>query len=169
MATPPQPQTFPQYQHPQQPVGYAPPQAHPQPGFAPAAHDHHTYCRICGGFPAVDATVRGHQGILVMMRFLRLEGPFCRNCGMSVWRDMTGKTMVQGWWSPVSLVLFTPFTLLWNLVVRARITKLPPPVPGQPRQQLDPGVPLRQRPYMLGLLLPVAWVAFIVFQAVRGT
>ncbi|MFI1968170.1 hypothetical protein BLA24_20750 [Streptomyces cinnamoneus] len=191
MATPPQPQPFSQpqpFQAPQQPgfpqqqqPGFAPqqqgiaqqqgfPPQHgmpPQPGFA--QHDSHTYCRICGGFPAVRTTVRGHQGILIMMRFLHLDGPFCRNCGMSVWRDMTGKTMLQGWWSPLSLVLITPLTLLWSLVVRAKLTKLPPPVPGQPGPQLDPGVPLRKRPAMFGLLLPVAWVLFIVFQAARGS
>ncbi|GAA3063972.1 hypothetical protein GCM10020000_54400 [Streptomyces olivoverticillatus] len=91
-------------------------------------------------------TVRGHQGILVMMRFLSMKGPFCRNCGTAVVREMSGKTLWQGWWSPVSLVVITPLTLIWNLFIRARINKLPPPVPGQPGPQLDPGIPAAQAP-----------------------
>ncbi|WP_414168712.1 hypothetical protein ACMATS_21095 [Streptoverticillium reticulum] len=100
------------------------------------------------------------------MRFLSLRGPFCRNCGTAVLRDMTGKTLWQGWWSPISLVAITPFTLIWNLTVRAKLNKLPPPVPGQPGPQLDPGVPLRRRPVVLAALIPVAWVLFLVFQIV---
>ncbi|MFI2189069.1 hypothetical protein [Streptomyces sioyaensis] len=121
-------------------------------------------CRICGAMPAADVTVRGHQGILIMFRFLSLKGPFCRNCGTAVLREMTGKTLWQGWWSPFSLVAFTPFTLISNLTVRAKLNKLPPPVPGQPGQQLDPGVPLRRRPAALGALIPLAWVLFLVIQ-----
>ncbi|MFF4740435.1 hypothetical protein ACFY2W_31785 [Streptomyces sp. NPDC001262] len=77
---------------------------------------------------------------------------------------MTGKTLWQGWWSPISLVAITPFTLIWNLTVRAKLNKLPPPVPGQPGPQLDPGVPLRRRPVVLAALIPVVWLLFLVFQ-----
>lgn len=154
------------------PQGHAPQQGWdqqglPQQGFQPPSGQVH--CRLCGGFPAVEATVRGHQGILIMMRSLSLKGPFCRNCGTAVWRDMTGKTLLQGWWSPLSLVLLTPFTLLWNLFVRAKINKLPPPVPGQPGMQMNPGVPLRKRPAALMLLVPLGWLVFMAFQIARGS
>ncbi|MFI8940714.1 hypothetical protein [Streptomyces syringium] len=82
---------------------------------------------------------------------------------------MTGKTLLQGWWSPLSLVLLTPFTLLWNLFVRAKINKLPPPVPGQPGMQMNPGVPLRKRPAALMLLVPLGWLVFMAFQIARGS
>ncbi|MFF5130285.1 hypothetical protein ACFY41_25535 [Streptomyces syringium] len=184
MATPPQQQPFPAQQPFQQQPGFPPqqgqmpPQGHapqqgwdqqgmPQQGFQPPSGQVH--CRLCGGFPAVEATVRGHQGILIMMRSLSLKGPFCRNCGTAVWRDMTGKTLLQGWWSPLSLVLLTPFTLLWNLFVRAKINKLPPPVPGQPGMQMNPGVPLRKRPAALMLLVPLGWLLFMAFQIARGS
>ncbi|MEU5050066.1 hypothetical protein [Streptomyces sp. NPDC021096] len=180
MATPPQ-QPFPAQQpipaqqsipgqQPFQPQPGFPPQSQPQfqqgfQGHAPQG----AYCRLCGGFPAVETTVRGHQGILIMMRFLSLKGPFCRNCGTSVLRDMTGKTLLQGWWSPLSLVILTPLTLLWNVFVRVKLNKLPPPVPGQPGPQLDPGLPLRRRPAVWGALIPVLWLAFMAFQIARGS
>ncbi|MET9418064.1 hypothetical protein ABZY03_28525 [Streptomyces klenkii] len=130
MATPPPYQQQNPYQQQPPAYGYAAPGAAPAPVFAGPS------CRMCGGFPAAEATVRQHQGILIMMRFLHVRGPFCRNCGLAVVRDMTGKTLWQGWWSPVSLVIFTPFTLIWNMVVKSKLEKLPPPMmPGQQQPQ----------------------------------
>ncbi|WP_372407683.1 hypothetical protein [Streptomyces luteireticuli] len=149
----------------QQPGSYgAPPQqpgyAAPQPGYAAAPHPGmppQDNCRICGGFPAVDVTIRGHQGFLILMRFLKQEGRFCRTCGTALRREMTAKTFWQGWWSPFSLIFFTPFTLIWNLVVRAKLDKLQAPVPGTHGAQPDPGAPLLRRPVALVLLLPLGW------------
>ncbi|MCC2279728.1 hypothetical protein LKL35_30515 [Streptomyces sp. ET3-23] len=101
-----------------------------------------------------------------MMRFLKLDGPFCRTCGTAVLRDMTAKTMWQGWWSPISLVIITPFTLIWNAVVNAKLKKLAPPVPGQPGQQLDPGKPLLQRPAIYLALIPIIWFTLLIIQIV---
>lgn len=184
-----QPHPQPQYGYPQPAAAPGPSYGYPAPAPGPAPVDYpagpyptaappqfagqQRVCRICGGFPAVEATIRGHQGILVMMRFLHLKGPFCRTCGTAVLRDMTGKTLVQGWWSPLSAPIFTPFTLIWNSVVRAKVKKLPPPAPGQPGPQLDPGAPLLRRPVALGLLVPVGYLIFvvvsIVMQVTRGS
>lgn len=66
--------------------------AHPEPG--------RYGCQVCGAWPAAHATVRGHQGIVVLMRFLSVRGPFCRDCGLSTYRRMSSDTLWQGWWSP---------------------------------------------------------------------
>lgn len=95
------------------------PYGHPAVAAAPYG------CRLCGAEPAVQATVRGHQGMLVLMRFLRQEGPFCRDCGFATYRRMSAATLWQGWWGPLS-VFITPFTLLMNLGARARFLKLAP-------------------------------------------
>src|SRR5690349_5367533 len=95
---PPQPQQqyYPQPQQQYQPVqpgypvqGYQVPQN--QPVNAVAATQQ---CRFCGCVPAANVTFRGHQGMIVIMRFLRLEGPFCRDCGLSTFRRMTSRTLV---------------------------------------------------------------------------
>ncbi|MCX4754036.1 LppU/SCO3897 family protein [Kitasatospora purpeofusca] len=147
------------------PGGYAyPPQAGGYP--APAGYAPHggPVCRFCGGFPAVETTVRGHQGIIVIMRFLKQPGPFCRTCGTAVVRDMSARTLVQGWWSYLSGI-FTVVTLLRNLAAHNRIKDLPPPAPGTHGPQLDPGVPLTKRPHIFMLLLPVlgivSWIVLI--------
>ncbi|MGF1427763.1 LppU/SCO3897 family protein [Kitasatospora sp. LaBMicrA B282] len=124
-------------------------------------------CRFCGGMPAVATSVRGHQGMIVVMRFLRQSGPFCRTCGIATVRHMSARTLVQGWWS-YSSWLITPITLLRNLFAYNKIKKLPVAAPGGRGPQLDPGKPLVRRGAMFGLLVPLLPVAFVVFLVAAG-
>ena len=119
-------------------------------------------CRFCGSVPAVEATIRGHQGFLVIMKFLKLQGPFCRSCGIAAHRSMTEKSLWQGWWG-IASALINPVTMLINLPQRAKINKLTEPLPGAPGQPADPGRPLTRRPAILGLLIPVIAVGAIAF------
>ncbi|MER7462365.1 hypothetical protein [Streptomyces sp. NPDC097981] len=135
------------YPVPQQAGPYGP---HPVPG---AVHG----CRLCGALPAAQATVRGHQGMLVLMRFLRQEGPFCRDCGLATYRRMSAATLWQGWWGPLSLFI-TPFTLLLNLGARAGFLRLAPPT-GAILPTLDPGKALWRRPPALAFLVATVLVA----------
>ncbi|MFG2137535.1 hypothetical protein [Streptomyces sp. NPDC048650] len=175
MATPPPPQgpyppTPPQgtpYGPPQGAYGaYGPSQGAPPyapqypatPYAQPHAPSHAAHaCQICGALPAVQATVRGHQGMIVLMRFLSRRGMFCRSCGLATYREMSAKTLWQGWWGPLSVVI-TPITLLANLGPRARFRTLPAPTGGF-RPALDPGKPLLRRPEALICLVPAALVA----------
>ncbi|WP_203829287.1 hypothetical protein [Actinoplanes palleronii] len=79
------------------PSGYTSPGQYqaPQSTFAPQGV---LACRFCGSIPAAQAKFRGHQGMLIVMRFLSNEGPFCRDCGLGVFRHMTSRTLVQGWY-----------------------------------------------------------------------
>jgi len=190
---PPQEQ-FPQYNQPVPPQGQpqGPPQFNQQPGqpfapppaqygqpqfgqqgvqgqpqFMPPAFDN-SICRFCGSVPAVQATVRGHQGLLIMMRFLKLEGPFCRSCGIATYRDMTAKSLWQGWWGIGSMII-NPITMLVNLPTRAKFGKLPEPAPGAPGQPMDVGKPLFKRPAIIMLLIPFALIALIVYGASQST
>jgi hypothetical protein len=127
-------------------------------------------CRICATQPAGDMTIRQHTGLLVAMRFSKMEGPFCRYCATAIHREMTTKTLAGGWWSPVSLALFTPLTLLWNLYVRTKIRKLPhPTAPSPTGVVMDQGKPVFQRPlaYVV-LLLPLLWLAAYISNEVSS-
>jgi hypothetical protein len=110
----------------------------------------------------VQATVRGHQGFLIVMRFLKLEGPFCRTCGIATYRDMTAKSLWQGWWGVGSSII-NPITMLINIPTRLKFKQLPEPMPGAPGQPMDPGKPLFQRPAILGFLLPIAVIALLIW------
>ncbi|ADB32587.1 hypothetical protein Kfla_3529 [Kribbella flavida DSM 17836] len=147
----------PQYGQPQygaQQFGQPGPMPHgPQPGAV--------QCRFCGAFPAAQATVRGHVGLLVVMRFLKLEGPFCRTCGIATVREMTSKSMWQGWWG-IGSAIVNPFIMLSNIGPWKTFKDLPEPAPGAPGRPMNLGKPLFQRPAVLGLLVPVMLIAVIV-------
>ncbi len=170
-ATPGYPPATPGY--PQAASGYSQAaQSYPQaaPGYAPALPE--TQCRLCGCVPAADVTFRGHRGMLVLMQFLHMRGPFCRDCGLATFRDMTAKTLIQGWYGYASSVI-TPITVLINLARRGKVASLPPPRPpaqGPHRRPLDPGPALFARPIaVLGLFVPVLLVMLVVgYVAVRA-
>ncbi|MCX4746813.1 hypothetical protein OG455_14995 [Kitasatospora sp. NBC_01287] len=149
------------------PLPGQPAPAYPAPGFPPPAPDGTLTCRFCGGYPAVQTTVRGHRGMVVWMVFLRRSGPFCRTCGTAVVRHMSAQTIVRGWWSWASAVI-APLTLLWNVVAYRKIRKLPPSIPGGLGPQLDMGKPLVRRPAMLMLLVPLAAILLVIAGAVAG-
>ncbi|MGQ5649491.1 LppU/SCO3897 family protein [Streptomyces sp. NPDC003343] len=113
--------------------------------------------------PALKATVRGHQGMLVIMRLLKVRGLFCRTCGIAVHREMTTKTLWQGWWGIASFVI-APVTLIINLVARVRFGRMTPPVNGL-RPPLDPGKPVIRRVGALGVFAPFLIVGALAIGA----
>ncbi|MEU0336613.1 hypothetical protein [Streptomyces sp. NPDC006193] len=140
-------------QAPHQP--YPPAHAFPQPqqysggGAAPAAA-----CQLCGASPAAYVTVRGHQGMLVIMRFLRRQGWMCRTCALATFREMQSDTLVQGWWGALSAFI-TPVTLLTNLGALSAIRRMPAPVTPGTRPPLDPGKPVFKRPAGMLAAIPL--------------
>lgn len=100
------------------PASYAPPQGPPPPG--PYAYAQQPQrqpyaggapgCQFCGAQPAVQATVRGHQGIIYVMRFLSRRGTFCRSCGLATYREMSAKTLI-----PALVALAIPTLLVIGL------------------------------------------------------
>ncbi|MFJ4849931.1 MULTISPECIES: hypothetical protein [unclassified Streptomyces] len=167
--TPPAPAPQPAPQAEPQPAAQRPPSLYPPqwpflpqqsmsmdiPGYGPS-------CSFCGSVPAAAATFRGHQGMLVLMRRLRLKGYFCRSCGLAAHRKMTGDSLVQGWWGAPSMII-NPVVMLLNLRQWVKVKRLGEPVAGAPRRPADPGRPLFLRPVALGLLLPVAIVGGLWF------
>jgi hypothetical protein len=120
-------------------------------------------CRLCGSVPTANVTFRQHTGMLLMMRFGSLKGPFCRDCGLHVFRKMSAHTLLAGWWGWASFFI-TPITLLINLARRGSVARLDPPVPQVAnRTPADPGKPLYQRPAILGLLVPVVALIVLIF------
>ncbi|MET9393707.1 hypothetical protein ABZY20_25410 [Streptomyces sp. NPDC006624] len=129
----------------------------------PAWHSGVLACRICGAQPAAAVTVRAHQGLLLMMRFHKIDGPFCRSCGTALVRELTTKTLWQGWWSPFSLVFFSPFTLVWNLLASRKLAALPTPgPPAHGASRIQEGKPVHQRPMAYVAVLPLIWAVWFV-------
>lgn len=151
----------------QTPVPDAPAPLVPPNGYAvplPAYPQQLVRCRFCGCVPAAEVTFRGHRGMLIMMQFLHVSGPFCRDCGLAAFRNMTARTLIQGWYGYASSVI-TPITVLINLARRGAVANLSAPVPppdGPSRRPADPGPPLLARPTaVIGLAIPVVVVLLI--------
>jgi hypothetical protein len=161
---PPQQQGYPPQQHYQYQQQYQQ-QQRPQPAYAPQPNE--LQCRLCGSYPAAKATFRGHRGMIVIMQFLSLKGPFCRDCGIATFRDMTSKTLVQGWWGYASSII-TPIILIWNLIQRLKFFDLRAPQPAPDGNSVTPlplGNPVYLRPTMLGLLVPLSILVLIFIAA----
>ena len=120
-------------------------------------------CRICGAQPAAAVSIRAHQGLLLMMRFRKIEGPFCRLCGTAFLRELTTQTLWQGWWSPLSLVFINAFTLVWNLVASRKLAALAPPGPTAPgATRIREGKPVHQRPMAYVAIAPAIWAGWVI-------
>jgi hypothetical protein len=117
-------------------------------------------CRFCGGYPAADVTVRAHRGMVVLMQFRSVDGPFCRTCGTAAVRDLSAQTLVEGWWGLFS-VFITPLTLFGNLLEYRTVRALPEPVRSESATPVPAGKPLLLRPQALGFLVPV--LALVLF------
>jgi hypothetical protein len=157
-----------QAQYPPSQAQYPPAQAqYPQQAYhqPPAPQPQALRCRFCGCVPAANVTFRGHQGMIVLMRFLSLKGPFCRNCGLATFRQMTARTLVQGWYGYASFII-TPITILINIVRRGTVASLPPPQPfpyGESRTPMNPEPPLMARPMaLIGLFIPVGLFILLI-------
>ncbi|QOV47577.1 hypothetical protein IPT68_12755 [Streptomyces chromofuscus] len=125
-------------------------------------------CRFCGGSPAADVTFRAHRGLVILMGFRKTDGPMCFTCGLAVYRAYTTHTLSQGWWSPLSLFLFAPLTLVRNLLAVRRVRRLPAPGPGTLGPRYDPGLPVHRRPRAYVALVPVLWLLFMIVTGLSG-
>ena len=150
-----------------------PPGAWGSPTPGPAADPN--VCRMCGSAPAADVTIRQETGKIVFRTRRRVEGPLCRSCGLAIFREMTNKTLMTGWWGVVSF--FTNiYSIFKNIGARNRLAALPPPtVPaaadGAPAAvPLDPNPPLTRRPGLwVAVGLFVVLGALVVRDASNGS
>jgi hypothetical protein len=109
-------------------------------------------------------TFRGHTGMLFVMRFWSVSGPFCRDCGIATFRRVVSTTLVTGWWGILSFFI-TPFVLLADVIRRREVKRLAPPNPIAGHRPVSPGRPLFKRWQTLGLLVPVVVVIVALFVA----
>src|SRR5256885_5969856 len=118
-----------------------------------------TRCRFCGSVPAVPMTIYEHNGYLILMTFKNLKGPFCRYCGLNVWRRMTDATLLRGWLGMFSFFI-APVTALINVVNLSKLTSLPAPDPSSAmRPPADPGAGLFRRP---GVYVYIGVIAIVL-------
>lgn len=123
-------------------------------------------CQLCGSTPAVPARFRSETGKIIWRTRRWLDGWFCRDCGLAVFREMTNRTLITGWWGVLSFFV-NWLTLARNVFARAKVARLSPPQSRDPlvvtplSGPLSPGASLFARPGVY-----VAAVVLVVFGVV---
>jgi len=84
-------------------------------------------CESCGRAPARRLVIRRHVGMIYLQKFVRIEPILCRECGTRTVLRYTARTLVQGWWGLVSLLVANPFTIVRNVVALVKARRLPRP------------------------------------------
>jgi len=80
-------------------------------------------CRYCGQSPAVKGTFNSVTGMVILMRFGTIEGPFCATCADSAFGRVQRRTALTGWFGVLSFIA-TPFVLLSNALLLAKARRV---------------------------------------------
>jgi hypothetical protein len=64
--------------------------------------------------------------MILLQRFYKVRAHLCRDCGSSMLKRWTGRTLVQGWWGYISFFV-NWFVLVMNLVAAIKLSRLPHP------------------------------------------
>jgi hypothetical protein len=126
-----------------------------------------TGCMACGREPVAEVLLQSNTGMVFARRWAKVEGRFCRPCGLSLYRKHMNHTLLAGWWGFISF--FMNFGAIFkNFKAWRTLTSLSePPAAEQPvRPPLPPGKPLFQR---AGIYVTAVLVAFLGFVAVAST
>jgi hypothetical protein len=62
------------------------------------------YCDACGGLPAAPTVFRSVQGYVVFYRADSESRTLCGECAKSRFRDITDRTLIEGWWGIVPFI-----------------------------------------------------------------
>ncbi|MFF4902551.1 hypothetical protein [Streptomyces sp. NPDC001068] len=126
-------------------------------------------CYYCGSEPVIEAEVSVHAGSILWGRTRTVSDPLCRQCGISTVRSMTTRTLEQGWWGPLSLLVHAPAALLQNVRAYRRFTRLSASTPPPGRLSLPLGKPVSRRPSAYAALIPVTFAAALLVYALAAT
>ncbi|MGW6214972.1 hypothetical protein [Streptomyces sp. NPDC055109] len=119
-------------------------------------------CHICQAQPAVTTSIRSHTGLILRGRTRTITEPLCRQCGIALVRVMTTRTLWQGWWGLLSLLVHTPAVLAGNAHAYQHFKALPVSAPQRWRPALVLGRPVWRRPQAYVALVPLACAAALV-------
>ncbi|HEX6489529.1 MAG TPA: hypothetical protein VF137_11760 [Candidatus Dormibacteraeota bacterium] len=124
-------------------------------------------CQVCGSTPAAEVNFRQHIGMILFWQNRRRGGRLCRDCAIAVFRRQMDLTLMTGWWGLLSGTILNPYTIVYNLVNRFRVSRWPHTLTTQPGfKALDKGRPVFLRP---GLLVALALTGIIVWGAMHPT
>jgi hypothetical protein len=128
-------------------------------------------CQVCGRPPAITVALRRVTGMVVLYRIGTLRRTVCRECGIALFRQVSGTSMVVGWWGLIAYFA-NLVVLALNARQRLRLSGLDAPR-GQPAAApLPVGSSIWARPEIvvpvLAVGLPVALAGWLLLSAAVG-
>ncbi|MEW1568593.1 hypothetical protein AB0454_37170 [Streptomyces sp. NPDC093509] len=114
------------------------------------------HCLVCRAQPVVTTRISAHTGLILWGRTRTVTDPLCRQCGIALVRVMTTRTLWQGWWGLLSLLVHTPAALAGNTRAYQQFKQLPVSAPERWRPSLVLGRPVWRRPQAYVALVPLA-------------
>jgi hypothetical protein len=111
--------------------------------------------------------LKQHFGLIILMRWKRMNPTLCRACGIAMFRKVQADTLLTGWWGLASLLIMNWVAIFTNLGTRAKLVRLAPPqrdpaFTGRVPDPLPLGAPLWRRPQAYVGLAVVSAVAIVV-------
>ncbi|MER7983527.1 hypothetical protein [Streptomyces sp. NPDC095817] len=125
-------------------------------------------CHVCRAQPVVTSGIKSHTGLILWSRSRTVTEPLCRQCGIALVRVMTTRTLWQGWWAPLSLLVHTPVALVGNARAYRQFKALPVSAPERWRPSLVLGRPIWRRPEAYMALVPLACLAAVLIHLIGG-
>lgn len=83
-------------------------------------------CMLCGYHPAIHFVLFATQGKIFSAFKGHIEAITCRECGISLFRDVQNRTLIQGWWG-ITAVFSNLSCLAKNFVVYLKLRDLDKP------------------------------------------
>jgi hypothetical protein len=97
----------------------------PSPEGTPRRSRDRAGCQFCGQSPALFVTLRRHQGMFLLMRFIRWDGIVCYAHGSRLVKSFLGRTLLEGWWGLISFFV-NWFVIANDLYIWRKIARLRP-------------------------------------------
>ena len=95
-------------------------------------------CVVCGREPAARATFTANTGMVILSQWRKLAGPFCRECGLEVYRRQMAHTLAAGWWGFIAFFI-NLIVILANVRAWRSVSRLPEPTTPAVRSPLRQG------------------------------
>jgi len=81
-------------------------------------------CDVCGAHWARQMHLRRHTGMLIMWRVHHLEGQFCQQCGLALFRDYMNWTLMAGWWGVIAFYA-NLYAIVANWLALRQLSQVP--------------------------------------------
>ena len=123
-------------------------------------------CELCGSGPAEPIVLRHETGKIIWRTRRRLEGTFCRDCGLALFRSTQNRTLITGWWGVLSFFVnigsVLGNTAVWWKLRDLAAPRRDPAVVSYLESPLDPGKPVFRRAGVWVAALVLLFVASAV-------